>query len=1036
MLCARCATPNPPQAKFCRACGIALTLACAACGHPNVGENRYCTECGVALGAGAAARGSPAAYTPRHLAERILASRSANEGEIKQVTVMFCDVCDSTSIAERLGPERMHELLERFFERTMAIVHRFEGTINQFLGDGFMALFGAPLALEDHARRALLAAVEIQRTLVDEALGFGIDIRVRIGLNSGSVVIGKIGDDLRTDYTAVGGVTHIAARLQQSAKPGEIVASSTTQRSAGHAVLFEPLAPVSIKGRTEPIECHRVLGPGPRRTAIRDHDRPLSPFVGRTGEMSAIGDALDHVEQGHGITIGVVGEPGIGKSRLVLELRRTLDPHRVTYLEDRCLPYSQSVPYALLLGLLRASCGIVDTDTPDEVADKVRSSLDQLSLLQDARVAALLMLLGVKVASDAMPAEMLKRVFFDTLRLMTLRSSRRRPILFVLEDLHWTDRASEEFFTELAESAAEAAVLIIATYRPGYSPPWMGRPNAMQIALRALSSDDGARVVIGTTALADAATVEAIVNRAGGNPFFLEELARAVEDAGVAGSRTIPDTIHDVIAARIDRLGDQPKRLLQIASVVGREFSTRLLDAVWDGPRPIHPWLRELTRTDFIYEQSLADGDTYVFRHALTHDVVYASMLERHRRAWHQTVGRALEEEYASRLSAVIEVLAHHFGLSDDIEKAVDYAIRAGESAQRRWANTEALAFFEAALAKLGGLPASPENALRRIDAVLNQAEARFALGQQADQLVALRALREDVEAVADPKRQAAWEYWVGFLHSFTGARPEVAIEHCQRAVAIARAHGVLDVEAHAQSCLAQVMLLTGDLRTGLATGEDAVASFESRGELWWAGRTLGHLSPIANALGEWDRALAYGRRALAHATTLDDRRLTIMALLRTASTLIQRGEPLEGLRLCDEATARAPGPYDAVTVRAIRGYGLVRAGRSAEGTSLLEGVVEWLDRSGLRYTHCQMALWLAEAHLGAGARDRARPLLTSTLACASDLGYRHLEGVAHRLLAEAAELNDDADRHLAAASKLLAMVDAQAELAKVKRLH
>jgi class 3 adenylate cyclase/tetratricopeptide (TPR) repeat protein len=1027
MNCPRCGEDNPAGGKFCRACGIPLGVRCPSCGHAGPADSRFCTECGAALARAGARTGPPAAYTPRHLAERILARHASLEGEIKQVTVVFCDLCDSTALAERLGPERMHELLDRFFEEALAVVHHYEGTVNQFLGDGFMALFGAPLAVEDHARRALFAAAEIRRALAAWPPGaWPGPVQVRIGINTGAVVVGKIGDDLRTDYTAVGDVTNVAARLQQHAGPGEILASGAVRALAGEAVRFESLGPVPVKGKPAPVEVHRLAGLGLRRSPVRDlEDRPLGPFVGREQERATLETLLARAEQGAGVVVGIVGEPGIGKSRLALEFRRGLAAGRVTHLEGRCVPFSQAVPYSLVLDVLRANCGIVDADTPEEIASKVRFGLAEVGLLDDDRVTALLALLGVKEEATAPAPDVVRRRAFDTLRLMTVRGSRRRPLLFVLEDLHWIDRASEEFFAEMADAISGAPVLVLATYRPGYAPPWMGRSYATQLALGGLGPGQGVDIVRAVRPHGADAVARTLVARAGGNPFFLEELARAVDDAGAAA---VPATVQGVIAARIDRLAEHPRRLLQLAAVIGRVFPRRVLEAVWDGPRPIDPWLRDLARAEFVHEEA-GQEDELAFRHGLTHDVAYASLLERHRRAWHGAVAAAFQALQPPPAD-LPERLAHHFGLGDDVEAAIDHAIRAGERAQRRWAHADALRYLDDALARLDTLPPSPANGLRRLDAVLRLAEVRFALGRHAEQLAALEAIA-DLAAAADPPRQAAWHYWVGFLSSLTGARPDAAVAHCERSAAIARAHALPELAARAESCLAQIALFTGDLRRGLALGEHAVESFEQRGDLWWAGRTLGHLSPIANALGEWPRALGYGRRALAHARTLDDQRLTITALLRLASTLIQQGDAAEGLRLCDQALALDPGPFDLAAVRAIRGLGLARAGDTAAGIALLEEVVEWLDRSQLRYTWGLVGLWLAEAHVQAGTGERARPLLERVRADAAARGYRHLEGVARRLLGEALPPGPEADAHLQAAIERLRAVESAPELAR-----
>jgi tetratricopeptide (TPR) repeat protein len=399
---------------------------------------------------------------------------------------------------------------------------------------------------------------------------------------------------------------------------------------------------------------------------------------------------------------------------------------------------------------------------------------------------------------------------------------------------------------------------------------------------------------------------------------------------------------------------------------------------------------------------------------------------------YYAAVAMALEEIFAQRVDEIVEVLAYHFGRSAEAGKAVDYAIRAAEKAQRRWANTEALVHFEAALARLDGMPDVGVNRWRRVDAVVKQAEAKFALGQHAEHIAALERVAPLVQD-ADPARRAAWHYWTGFLHSLTGGRPEVAIGYCREASAIADAAGLDEIRAFADSCLAQVYVFTGDLWQAVEIGERALAAFDDRRNVWWACRTLWHLSPAANALGEWERGLAYCRRALEHGLAMDDLRLKVSALVRLGSTHIQRGDSETGLRFCEEGLALDPTPFDAAALKGIRGYGLVKTGRLDPGIAALVDALAWYDRSRLRFTRSLFAVWLAEGYLRKGDRERARAVSEDILSVSHEVGYRCLEGVARRLLGECAVPDDavGAVAQLAEAERILAMVGARNELAK-----
>ena len=420
---------------------------------------------------------SPQSYTPRHLAEKILTSRSALEGERKQVTVLFCDIANSTQLAERVGAEAMHGILSRFFELALEQVHRYEGTVNQFLGDGFMALFGAPVAHEDDARRGVLSALGIRRALADAdalpGLPAGVALSVRMGLHTGPVVVGSIGDNLRMDYTAIGDTTNLAARLEQHAPSGEILVSEVTARLVKGYVNVEPLPPLAVKGKAEPISAFRVTAAGQRRSRL-DHERALSPFVGREREIATLREALEEVLAGRGQVVGIVGEPGVGKSRVLYEFRRLLAERDVAYLEGWCQSFGQSIPYLPLQDVLRAVCGIEDSDSPAQVAQRVQAASGKLGLSPQEDAPYLLRLLGLDQGGESLiglTPEAIQAHTLEVLARAILAQGRDRPLVVGIEDLHWIDKSSEAFLVHLVESLAGAPILLLTTSRPGYSPP-------------------------------------------------------------------------------------------------------------------------------------------------------------------------------------------------------------------------------------------------------------------------------------------------------------------------------------------------------------------------------------------------------------------------------------------------------------------------------------------------------------------------------------------------------------------------------------
>ena len=1030
-------------------------MQCPACRHENPEGQKFCGECGgrlaSALESTAPARfASPAAYTPRHLAEKVLTSRSALEGERKQVTVMFTDVSGFTAMSERLDPEDVHAIMDRAFEVILAAVHRYEGTVNQFLGDGVMALFGAPIAHEDHAARALLAALAVDRELAplreEIKRRHGRDFLMRIGINTGPVVVGAIGRDLRMDYTAVGDTTNLAARLLNLAKPGQIVVSRYTQHLRDGFFVFEDLGEFEVKGKTHPVRAYALTGEVHGQTRLLvSKARGLTPLVGREVELARLHEAHRRAVDGQGVVMLIVGEAGQGKSRLLHEFVRAL-PETET-LEASCLSYGGSMPYQPILETLRRYFALSDGMAEEEIRQRLRDGLAALDLDTANAVDLLGHFIGVSVPPGflaRLQASQLKEDTLALLRAIFLGVSERRPLLFVVENLHWIDPSSAEFLRSLAD--AVHPMLLVLTARPGMSPPLLPRVDE-SLLLDGLDAGNRRSMVLSLLGARSASEelFQTVLSRAEGNPLYMEEIVHQLRETdglaienGHAALRAVdvnvPATIHDIIAARIDRLGENLKHALQGAAVVGREFAVALLARVLETNGDLVHRLDELYELDFVFPSATEPEPAYSFKHALTQDVVYNGLLVRRRRHYHGAVGAVLEELYGGRLDEVVELLAYHFGRSEEVEKAVDYAILAGEKAQRRWANREALSHFEAALARLESMPDTDANRLRRIDAVVKQAEVKFALGRHAEHIEALERIRPLVEAIEDPQRRAAWYGWAGFLHSLTGSAPEIPMAYCRRSLEIADAGGLEEYGAFAQCSLTHVSVVAGDLRGAVAAGSRALPSFERQGNLWWACRTLWGLSMAFNAIGDWTRSLECCRQGRAYGETLSDLRLKVVGSFRTGSTHILRGDPETGLRYCDEALAlSSPVPFDTAMTKAVRALGLVKAGDAATGTAELREAVAWFERSKLRYTRSVVALWLAEARLRQGEPAEARALIDEVLAATRDVGYRQLEGVALRLLGESLAADEPAAArgHLESARRILEDVDARNDVGK-----
>jgi class 3 adenylate cyclase/tetratricopeptide (TPR) repeat protein len=641
-------------------------------------------------------------------------------GERKQISVLFVDVAGFTSLSERLDPEDVHGLMNRALDLMLGEIHRYEGTVTQFLGDGIMALFGAPIAREDHAQRAVHAALGIRKAL--ETYGDelkrrrGINFYVRQGINTGLVVVGSIGSDLRMDYTAIGDTTNVAARLQQSADPGHIVISDVTHRLVAGYFHTRSLGELSLKGKTEPIQAWDVISARVARTRLEvEAERGLTPFVGRERELRLLSDCFEKAKAGHGQVVFLVGEPGIGKSRLLLEFRRRLGD-QTTWSEGRTMSFGRAMAFHPLIDLLRRNFRIEDGDTEAVMVAKIEKGV--LRLGEDLRtvIPYLRYLLSLDPGDPAvlsMDPQLRRGEIFAALKRLAARAAEIHPQVVVYEDVHWMDQATEELLVFAADSIPTSRILQILSYRTGYQQPFGERTYHTRIALDSLSPADSFEMSKGILATGDlpAGLSTLVARKAEGNPFFVEEVIKSLQETGAirkSGDRyvlakrldeiIVPDTIQDVITARIDRLPEAPKKTLQLASVIGREFTRRLVDRLAEIRGRTEEFLRELKAIELIYEKSLFPELAYMFKHALTHEVTYNSLLVQRRKELHLLIAVAIEELYRDRLAEQYEILAHHFSRAEEWTKALEYLLKAAEKATKTFATREAINLYDQSL--------------------------------------------------------------------------------------------------------------------------------------------------------------------------------------------------------------------------------------------------------------------------------------------------------------------------------------------------
>src|SRR5262245_6366355 len=842
-------------------------------------------------------------------------------------------------LADR-DPEEARMILDPVLERMMEAVHRYEGTVNQVMGDGIMALFGAPIAHEDHAVRACYAALRMQESVKkyaeDVRRSHAAVVKIRVGLNSGDVVVRAIGSDLHMDYTAVGQTTHLAARMEQLADPGAIVITPETLTLTEGYVAVKSLGPVAVKGLAGPIEVYEVTGAGPARTRLQAAARRgLTRFVGRDAELQQLRHTQQLAGSGRGQVAAIVGEAGVGKSRLVYEVTHSHRMEGWLILESTSVSYGKATAYLPVIEMLRAYFQIATGDDTRRMREKITGKLLALDRALEPSLPALLTLLDLPTDDAAWealaPPERRPRTVEAVKRLL-LRESQLQPLLILFEDLHWVDAETQAVLDALVESLPAARLLLLVNYRPEYRHGWGGKTYYRQIHVESLaqaSAEALLEALVGSDARLGPMK-QLLVERTQGNPFFLEESVQAlVETGAVTGERgayaltravpdvRVPPTVQAVLAARIDRLPPEEKRLLQLASAIGKDVPLVLLQAVAGVSEDLlHARLAHLQAAEFVYEASLFPEPEYTFKHALTHEVAYQGLLVERRRELHARILEAMETLYSDRLSEQVERLARHAQQGGRPERAVHYLRQAGAKAIARSADREAVGFLERALASLTELPESRETLTEALDIRLDLGPALMVTaGLAAPEIHALYTrARELCDQVGDSSRlfQAVWGQWYSSLNR--GEYREVR-ELGDQLLKAARDAGDSNLLLEAHHSLWATRFEFGELCAAMPHFEEGLRRYDHRRHRALAFRYAGHdagvcclfhLSLTLWALGYPDQAARRSEESLSLARELAHLYSTVIAHNWAAALRYHRGEHLAAAERADVAVALA----------------------------------------------------------------------------------------------------------------------------------
>jgi class 3 adenylate cyclase/tetratricopeptide (TPR) repeat protein len=1036
MQCPKCQFENREGVKFCEECGSKFELECPVCKANIPLGRKFCGECGHNFTISSEPLPKELSfdekldkiqrYLPKGLTEKILSQRDRIEGERKQVTVMFCDMEGFTPLSEMLGIEDAYAIMDQVYEILIHKVHDYEGTVNEMTGDGIMALFGAPVALEDAPQRAIRSSLAIHREIAkfsdqlrQEKRGVP-PVKMRIGVHTGPVVVGTVGNDLRVEFKAVGDTVNLASRMEGQAQPGTTYITEDTFKLTEGLFRFEGLGQRVIKGKEEPVNVYRAIAPSTRRTRFDvSAERGLTPFAGRERELELLLDGFERSKAGRGQAFSITAEAGVGKSRLLYEFRKAVASEDVIFLEGRCLSYSRAVAYHPVIDILKANFDINQGDGDFEISKKVKGGLKMLGADEASTLPYLLELLAVKdrgIDKIPMSPEVKKDRIIEALKRIVLKVSEIRPLIMAYENLHWIDKSSEDQLKHLLESIPEARVLLIFTHRPEFVHTWGAKSYHSQVTLSRLSNRESlmmASHLLGTEAL-DKDLEEFILEKTEGIPFFIEELIKSLKDLKIIEKEKnryritkdikeviIPATVQDVIMARVDSLSQETKDLLQTVSVVGRESSYELTNRVIGlQEKELLSHLSVLKDSEFLYERGIYPQSTYVFKHALTQEVAYNSLLQKRKKEIHEKIGIAMEALYPDRLEEHYEMLAYHYGRSANADKAFQYLDLANQKAIRLNALEEAKTYFDKAMAHLDALPESEENRQRRISLLVNQGIVFYMLFKNQEYY---RILTRYESMAIELRNQAL----LGALYSrkgnceFTFCHYDQCIKTLTKAAELCKAAGNVEDAGYAYAWLGWSHLFMGHYDRVLNVKEELLLIMEKQFNPRWYVRGLCGASRAYICLGRWDEATEEAQKALKVAEESSDNGLVVWGNWTLSMAYTWRGDLSRGVEYGELALQKAVTPADKAQTQRGLGWALCRAGEPNRGIELLVAAMQNFQTGHLRPGMIPSTCTLGSGYCLVGEDEKARQKLEEGLKIADRCGARYYVGWSHRFLGE-----------------------------------
>jgi len=1045
MKCSECQFDNREGVKFCEKCGAKMELVCPNCRAKIPLDRQFCGECGHNLTTPSEPLVKALSfyekidriqrYLPKGLTEKILAQKDRIEGERKQVTVMFCDMEGFTQFTEKIGPEGAYGVMDQIYEILIHKVHDYEGTVNEMTGDGIMALFGAPIALEDAPQRAIRSAMAIHREMAkfsgrikQEREGIP-PLKMRIGIHTGPVVVGTLGNNLRVEFKAVGDTVNLASRVEGIAEPSATFVTEETFKLTEGLFRFEALGEKEVKGKTEPVKVYRAIAPSTRRTRFDvSAERGLTPFVGRERELELLMDGFQRAKAGRGQAFSIMAEAGVGKSRLLYEFRKAVTSEDVIFLEGKCLSYSRGAAHHLHTDTLKANFDISEGDGDSEIREKVKRGLKIIGADEASTLPYLLELFSVKESGvDKIPLspEAKKDRIMEAVKRITLKGSEIRPLILAYEDLHWVDKSSEDVLKYVLESIPGSRVLMIFTYRPEFVLTWGGKSFHSQLTLNRLSNRESLAMVaylLGTEEI-DRDLEELILEKTEGVPFFIEEFIKSLKDLKIIKRKDnkyylardikdliIPSAIQDVIMARVDALPDGAKGVLQTGSVAGREFSHDLIERVIGlSQTELLSQLSVLKDSELLYERGIYPQSTYIFKHSLIQDATYQSLLKSTRQKYHRKIAQELEKNFPETMETQPELLAHHFTEADLNEQAFGYWLQAGKRATQCSANLEAIDHLTKGLEVLMTLPDTLERARKELDVQTTLGPVLMAVKgfSSLDTERAYARARELCQQVGETPQLFPVLFGL-FRFYMNRSELQMARELAEQFFSLAQRAQDPAILLEAHRVMGLTMFWLGEMVPSREHLEQGMALYDPqqhRSHAFVYGQDPDVFCRSFVAMPIWmlgypDKALQSIHEALTLAQELSHPFSLVIALLMATEVHQFRRETQAVQERAEAMIAVSTEhcfPQWLAYGRMWQGWALTAQGEGAEGIAQMRQGLVALRAIGSEVQRSYFLSLLAEAHGKVGHPEEGLTVLVEALAMVDNTGQRYWEAELHR---------------------------------------